>query len=262
MKWQNELALAIQAANDAASYLSSQRTRVGQDGVVSAEGRDIKLYADLESEKIILHTLKENSEYPILTEESGELGSVDYDSELFWVIDPLDGSLNFIKGLPLCCVSIALWHKTEPVLGVVYDFVHDELFTGIVGEGAYLNECPISVSSTDSVNQAILATGFPAFRSFDDASLMDFLMKVQRFKKVRLLGSAALSLAYVACGRTDAYAEEDIMIWDVAGGIALVKAAGGCIIAERSKNMKWALNVQVAGQPAIWRGLNKESDLL
>jgi myo-inositol-1(or 4)-monophosphatase len=113
------------------------------------------------------------------------------------------------------------------VLGVVYDFTREELFSGVVGDGAFLNEAPIRVSKTTAPGEAIAFTGFPSAASFETDSLTSFVEMLQRFKKVRLLGSAALSLAYVACGRGDVYIEQRIRIWDIAAGVALVNAAGG-----------------------------------
>ena len=146
----------------------------------------------------------------------------------------------------MCCISIALW-SSEPILGVVYDFNRDELFTGVTGVGAWCNDLPISPSGISSPKNAILTTGFPVNRNFSSNSLDIFLQNIINFKKIRLFGSAALSLAYVACGRVDAYLEEDIMLWDVAAGIALIKASNGFIRIENSTRKEWARN--------IWAGL-------
>ncbi len=114
-----------------------------------------------------------------------------------------------------------------PLFGVVYDFNREELFTGIVGEGAWLNDLPISISTTKNASNAILATGFPTSSDFSKDALLKVVDNIKRYQKIRLLGSAALSLAYVACGKVDVFQEKNIKIWDVAAGIALVKAAGG-----------------------------------
>jgi myo-inositol-1(or 4)-monophosphatase len=138
------------------------------------------------------------------------------------------------------------------VLGAVFDFHRDEMFSGVVGEGAWCNEEQIFVSDTRIASRAVLTTGFPSFRDFDDDSLLGFVRHVQRFKKVRLLGSAALSLAYVACGRADAYAEDDIMLWDVAAGLALVSAAGGAIELKPSARLTWGRTVRCAACSQLW----------
>ena len=248
MNWQKELGLARATARAAGNRLKEWQDE--PTDVLSAAGRDLKVQADRASERLILETLQASAPYPVLAEETGEHGVFDR-AAAFWVVDPLDGTLNFSRGLPLFCVSIALWHGDEPILGVVYDVRHDELFSGVVGEGAWCNDDPISVSDVNVPEQAILATGFPVNRDFDAGPLRKFLAQVQSFKKVRLLGSAALSLAYLACGRVDAYAEEDIMLWDVAAGIALVKAAGGWVSVEHSARHKWTRKVACAANKAV-----------
>jgi fructose-1,6-bisphosphatase/inositol monophosphatase family enzyme len=194
--------------------------------------RDVKLEADRAAEERILEVLRGASPFEVLAEEGGTRPGSDPDSGLRWIVDPLDGSMNFLRGIPLCCVSVGLWRCNEPLLGVVYDFNRDEIFTGIVGEGAYLNGNKIRVSQVKESRHATLCTGFPAATDFSADALGRFVAKVQDYKKVRLFGSAALSLAYVAAGRVDAYRERDIRIWDVAAGLALVMAAGGETVTE------------------------------
>ncbi len=250
MRWQRELNLAVEAAKSAGNFLRMQK---GKKDILSSKGRDIKLRADRESETIILESLKV-SDYPVLAEESGQHGVMD--SQLpVWIVDPLDGTLNFSRGLPLCCISIALWQGEKPILGVIYDFNGEELFVGLVGKGAWCGERGVSVSDISVVENAVLGTGFQVGRNFSDESLKGFLARVQRFKKVRLLGSAALSLAYVACGRIDAYMEEDIMLWDIAAGAALVLAAGGSVEVQPSTSLKWARDVRCASRASIWEKL-------
>lgn len=195
--------------------------------VDSERGRDIKLRADRASEKIIIDHLKDNSHFSILSEESGHLKR--NESGLTWIVDPLDGSLNYSRGIPLCCVSVGLWKDDAPLLGAIYDFYRSELFAGIIGKGAWLNEEEIFVSAQKEQKNSVLCTGFPVSTDFSTESVMAFTKKIQQYKKVRLMGSAALSLAYVAVGRADTYIENDIKIWDVAAGIALVIAAGGAV---------------------------------
>lgn len=247
MRWEGEFELAKTVARKAGDHLAGllkeHRT------VLSNVGRDIKLQADRDSEAIILELLAQ-SEYPALAEESGEHGIVD--GSPFWVIDPLDGTLNFSRGMPLNCVSVALCQGNEPLLGVIRDFNRDECYAGVVGEGAWLNDAPMGVSGVKECGKAILATGFPVNRDFGSESLTGFVDQVRRFKKVRLFGSAALSLAFVACGRVDAYAEDDIMFWDVAAGAALVKAAGGYVGVSDSESVKWGRVVRCASNAAIW----------
>ena len=218
------LKIARDAAMQAGMFLSqyAQRDIV----IASDEGKDIKISADIEAEKIILDVLKQ-TDIAILSEESGVFGG--RDSGLQWVVDPLDGSLNFSRAIPLGAVSIALMDDGKPVLGVIYDFYRNDVYSGIVGEGAWLGDASLHVSQTRDCDNAIIATGFPSESDYDDKHVHAFVKKVQQFKKVRLLGSAAMSLAYVAAGSVDVYAEKNIKIWDVAAGIAIVLAAGGKI---------------------------------
>jgi len=225
----NWLRLAIRAAREAGTLLLTSGT-----GKVTHIDRDIKLEADRRAEKIILDILTKDSTFAILAEESGFRAGTQLTDSLRWIIDPLDGSSNFQRQIPLCCVSVALWRGLEPVLGVIYDFNRDELFSGIVGEGAELNQSKIQVSGTTETSQATLCTGFPVSTDFSPVALSKSIDLVRQYKKVRLFGSAALSLAYVAVGRVDAYREQDIRLWDVAAGLALVQAAGGKFEMQRS----------------------------
>jgi myo-inositol-1(or 4)-monophosphatase len=203
---------------------------------ISSIKKDISLSTDKYLDKEIRTFLQSNFPYPILSEESGKQSDFrDYD-DYFWIIDPLDGTLNYSRSIPISCISIALWQKQNPIIGIIYDFYHDEMFTGVVEKneitgktGAWLNDKPIMTAYVKNKSQGVICTGFPSWRDYGSESLLEFVKKVQDWKKVRLIGSAALSLAWVACGRVDAYMEEDIRIWDVAAGLAIVKAAGGNI---------------------------------
>ncbi|MBI3117875.1 MAG: inositol monophosphatase [Candidatus Hydrogenedentes bacterium] len=242
-----ELRLAMVAARKAGEVLAEAMQREHQ--ILSQEGRDIKLQADRDAEQIILDELA-SSAYNVLAEESGEHGELDA-GKPFWIVDPLDGTLNFSRGIPACCVSIALSTVDTPILGVVYDFNRDELFSGLVGAGCWLNAAPVRVSSIERADLAVLSTGFPVNFEYTDEGLHAFAERIRRFRKVRMFGSAALSLSYVACGRVDAYSEDDIMFWDVAAGLALVQAAGGFIHVEPSRK-KWARRVRCAAHRSIW----------
>jgi myo-inositol-1(or 4)-monophosphatase len=216
------LSLALRAAASGAeillgNYLSDAR-------VLDSGGKDIKTLADVAAQECIVGILAESG-LPILAEE-GDGACVTSDS-LHWIVDPLDGTYNFTRGFPVAAISIALWDGKDPVLGVIRDLFARSDYSGIVGEGAWLDGNSIEVSTVDETGQAALATGFPSGRSYDDDSLKRFIASVQGYKKIRMLGSAAMMLAHVAAGRFDAYEEEDIYLWDVAGGLALVLAAGG-----------------------------------
>jgi myo-inositol-1(or 4)-monophosphatase len=198
--------------------------------VLSEEKKDIKISADKELNKRIVAFLEENFNYPILSEESENNLVFGKCNDPIWIIDPLDGSLNYSRSIPIYCISIALWENYTPIVGIIFDIERNELYyTYDNCTKAFLNGKEISTSNTKSKEKGIICTGFPSWREYDRDSLLNFVKKVQYWKKVRLLGSAAVSLAWVSAGRTDAYLEEDIRIWDVAAGMALVKAAGGRI---------------------------------
>jgi len=227
------LSIAKEAALKAGAYLldSDQSSK----DISLNIGKDVKITADVRSESIILDYLKEKTDFHILSEENGFIEG--NDKKFTWIVDPLDGSMNYLRGIPLCCVSIGLWQGMDAILGVVYDFFRSELYSGIAGRGAWLNGVEIRSSAIDSKENAVLCTGFPVNTDFSTKSLMSFIQKVRGYKKVRLLGSAALSLAYVASGKADAYMENDIMIWDVAGGLAIASGSDcKCSIATGSKS--------------------------
>ena len=233
------LELAKKTAFQAGSTLIEQQKSARQ--VQQSHNRDTKIKGDFLSETIIIDFLQQHSSFPILTEESGIIGELDREQYL-WIVDPLDGSLNYSQGIPFCCISIGLWKANSPVLGVIYDFYRNELFSGIIGEGAWLNETSIKISETTKKKEAILCTGFPIKTNFSEKAITRFVNQIQAYKKVRLLGSAALSLAYVACGRVDAYIEENIMLWDVSAGCAIVKAAGGEVQIDYSNDLLAPVN--------------------
>lgn len=218
------LRVATSVANAAAARLAVGSRR----SVRRLEGREVKIAADGDLNTLILEQLSAASEWPILTEESGWTHAPE-PRGLRWIVDPLDGSVNYSRGLPLCAISIALWRGAVPVLGVVVDPAREDVFQGIVGHGAWLNGEAIRTGAATRPETAILCTGFPVALDLSGDAAADFIGEVRRFRRVRLLGTAALSLAYVAAGRADAYLERQIKIWDVAAGLALVAAAGGRI---------------------------------
>jgi myo-inositol-1(or 4)-monophosphatase len=242
------LKLAEKAAREAGALLRDAYSK--DAGVVSDGGKDIKTEADKAAEAVVLDALRPTG-LSILSEESGVVQVQETNhsthqplhlSTPTWIVDPLDGTFNFTRGFPACCVAIGLWAENQPLMGVIYDFVSDKMYSGIVGEGALCNGEPIAVSQTASYASASLATGFPSARDYSDASLAVSIRKVQQFKKIRMIGSAALSIAHVANGALDAYFEEDIWIWDVAAGLALLKAAGGNFSISEIKDT-WQLDV-------------------
>ncbi len=220
------LAIAEAIAADAGRELRAHRDDWRQ--IESEQGREVKIDADTRVEALILEALAKRAPFPVLSEEAGwvEGAAGDY----CWALDPLDGSVNYLRDYPHCAVSLALLHKGEPVIGVVDCFMMNERFSGIDGTGAWLNGAPIRVSTIADPAKGILHTGVPARASAD--SMRRFETRLSQWRKVRMIGSAATALAYVAAGRAEAYRESGSMIWDVAGGCALVKAAGGVVRIE------------------------------
>ena len=216
----NELKdLAVDAARQAGDFLN--KSKLEKKEVYKEEGRDIKLIIDQDTEKLIRSSLQA-TDIPILGEEyGGEIADGKY-----WVIDPIDGTANYFRGLDECCVSIALMENDETLIGVIYNFNNDQMYTAVKNNGAFLNNTKISVSDIASKNKASITTGFPASETVE--SSMNFLEDLKGWKKVRMFGSAALSCAYVASGKCDYYAEKGVYLWDIAAGICLVKEAGGC----------------------------------
>ena len=217
-----ELEVAKKASEAGSALLKDNRDNINV--VLSNEGRDIKLKADLESEKVIKEYLLANSNFPILAEESGANQVL---GESFWVVDPLDGSSNYSRDFPMYCISIALIYKGEITLGVINDFNRGSLYEGSIDSKAKLNGADIFVSSIHDKSKATLATGLPAKGKFNKESMSELSNELVRWKKVRMIGSAAMSCAYVASGQFDQYQEKGIFLWDIAAGLSIIKAAGG-----------------------------------
>ncbi|MBL8542167.1 MAG: inositol monophosphatase [Hyphomonadaceae bacterium] len=217
------LAIADRVAAEASAALIAHRREWGV--IAEEQGREVKIDADKRAEEIILKRLEEASPFSVISEEAGWVRAAQRGERYVWAVDPLDGSVNYLRNYPHCAVSIALLDQGQPVLGVVDCFALGERFTGIAGEGAWLNGRPMRVSDIDAPSSGILQTGVPSRASEDSMRLFEARLKTWR--KVRMIGSAASALAYVAAGRAEAYRESGSMIWDVAAGCALVKAAGG-----------------------------------
>ena len=219
------LNIAIRAARAAGDSIVRELDRVG-DLTVDIKGKnDFVTDVDKQAEHIIIETIR--SSYPdhsFLGEESGKSG----EGEFVWIIDPLDGTTNYLHGFPHFAVSIALQHKDRLDQAVIYDPLKQELFTASKGKGAQLNNKKIRVSSHKFLDGALLGTGFP-FR--EDAELDRFLESFRTFYPkvagIRRAGAASLDLAYVACGRLDGFWEYNLKSWDIAAGALLVQEAGG-----------------------------------
>lgn len=220
------LDFAIRVAEEAGRLL---RARVGTTIDIGLKG-DINIVTDVDlaSERLIREAIA--SHYPrhqVLGEEGG---LADSSSDYRWVVDPLDGTTNFAHGFPIFAVSIALEYKSQTMLGVVYDPMRDELFAAERGAGATLNRRPIHVSKTAELSSSLLSTGFPYDIRTSSMNNLDhwknFAMNAQALRRI---GSAALDLCYVACGRFDGFWELNLGAWDSAAGALIVEEAGGLV---------------------------------
>ncbi len=217
------LPLAVTAARAAGQVMHANWHKPKR--VNSAEAHDIKLELDVQCQARIEKILGAAFPHiPVLGEE-GDTGDVN--AEYRWVIDPIDGTVNYFYGLPHAAVSIALEHKQKSVVGVIYDPFTDELWTTMKGGPTRLNGEIVRVSNRSQLNDCLIAMGFSKSKDNLKKSLPHLVRLSQQVKKLRIMGSAALELAYVASGRLDAYMERTINLWDVAAGSLLVENAGG-----------------------------------
>jgi myo-inositol-1(or 4)-monophosphatase len=213
-------------ARKAGTFILNERKAFSSKKVEVKGHNDFVSYVDKGAEKMIVEELKKLLPTAgFITEEGTEKQD---DNPLKWVIDPLDGTTNFIHGVPFFAVSIALLYEKEPLVGVVFEINQDEMFSAWKNGGAFLNDEKIQTSEAKTVSDSLLGTGFPYY----DYHLLDqylalFKHLMQHSHGLRRPGSAATDLAYVACGRFDGFYEYSLSPWDVAAGILLVKEAGG-----------------------------------
>ncbi len=218
------LQTAITIARGASEILQSAPTDPAADFKLNET--DLITEYDRRSESFIVAALRQAFPDHAVHGEEGSRANAGADYE--WLIDPIDGTTNFAHGLPIYSVVLALLHRGEPVVGVIYDPTRDELFTAVKGEGAFLNNRRLQVSKRQPLSRALLVTGFPYnIRTNPENNLARFCHFAVRTRAVRRLGSAALDLAYVAAGRLDGYWESWLNPWDIAAGVLMVREAGG-----------------------------------
>ena len=219
-----ELNIAKKAAIESGKLLLQNKIELNKS--LKVIQKDTKLLADVESENLIKEIIVTKSQYPILAEETGK--SADDLGDTFWVIDPLDGTANYNRGIPMCCVSIGLVKNMKPVLGVIYDFNNDEIYTGDKFSNiSLMNDELIKVSDKDKKDDSILVTGLPHHTDYSNESLDKMIKDMQTWKKVRMIGSAAIASCYIASGKAEMYKENGIYLWDIIAGAAIVESAGG-----------------------------------
>ena len=224
-------AVAVEAARQAARLIRAHAGRLDEADAQEKALHDLVTYVDEAAQRIILGVLQEAfPTFAVLAEEGAAEAPPPVADGFRWIVDPLDGTTNFMHGVPPYAVSIALQHGAEVVVGVVLDVARDELFTATQGGGAYCNGTPLHVSRRAHLRESLLTTGFP-YRSF--GHMEPYLVVLRAFMEqargVRRPGAASVDLAYVACGRFDGFFETGLSAWDVAAGALLVEEAGGCV---------------------------------
>jgi myo-inositol-1(or 4)-monophosphatase len=220
------LDLAIEAAHAAGGLLRAHYGRVLT--IDLNEAHDIKLELDRRSQALIESCLLQEFPAHAIYGEEGVRG--DADSEFQWVIDPIDGTVNYFYGIPHFAISIALRQAGRIIVGVIYDPMRDELWSVEEGSIAMLNGRPAVVSDRKDLSEAIVSVGMAKSLANINLGLPLFERMLRSAKKCRMMGSAALDIAYVACGRLDAYIESSISLWDVAAGVLLLERAGGKVV--------------------------------
>lgn len=229
--------IMVKAARQGGNVLLRHINKLDSLNVVEKGRLDYASEVDADAEKAVIKELKRGySDYSVLGEEGGGQGGKN--GRYTWVIDPLDGTSNYLRGFPHYCVSIALCDNGEPTDAVIFDPLRNELFTASRGSGAQLNERRIRVSDRKDLAGTTLGTGFaPRERARAGAQLECVRELLVQAEDVRRTGSAALDLAYVACGRSDGYFEAGLKAWDIAAGVLLVREAGGKVCDYRGASL-------------------------
>lgn len=234
------LAVAEKAARRSAGMIT--RAMTTHLKVNEATQHDIKLQLDVDSQKLITETFRAHFPDHALLGEEGEHRDADLSPDQYeWIIDPIDGTVNLAYGIPHFCISIACRRGEEILAGVVMDPMRNECFTASKGGGAFCNGLPMYVSKRTRLDEAIMALGYGSAEAIPKY-LELFTYYVHQLRKIRLMGAAALDMAYIASGRIDAYIEQGVKIWDIAAGKILVEEAGGkCILTPLEKRFQYHL---------------------
>ncbi|WP_100643253.1 inositol-1-monophosphatase [Alteromonas facilis] len=250
------LNIAVRAARVAGNIIARGFENRDDLDTKSKGKNDFVTRIDNEAEQAIISKIKQSyPDHAFYGEESGKQGA---DETFTWIIDPLDGTTNFIKGIPHFCVSIALLHKGRLDQAVVFDPIRGELFTASKGAGAQLNGYRIRTGKQKDLDQTVLATAFPFKQKEELASYTDSFTKIFSVAgDIRRTGSAALDMAYVAAGRFDGYWERGVQPWDIAAGELLVREAGGLVTDFKGNNDPLYAGEMVAGNPRVVQQLVK-----
>jgi myo-inositol-1(or 4)-monophosphatase len=250
------LNIAIRAARNAGIYIVRSCNRLDEIKIINKKKHDFVSEVDTNAEQIIIDEIKKS--YPshsILAEESGTLAGDEYK----WIIDPLDGTTNFLHGIPMYAVSIAITKNDILQYSVVYNPYTEELFYASVGAGAFLNNKRIRVSKNKDLNKCLIGTGFP-YREDQDVGKYLPILKIfmQKTAGIRRPGSAALDLAYVACGRYDGFYEMGLHIWDIAAGVLLITESGGMVADLQGGKTYLKTGNILAGNPFVFHKMLME----
>ena len=246
--------IAVKAARRAASIITRASFEVEQLRVTHKGHNDFVTEVDQAAEQAIVDVLRQAyPDHAILAEESGASSNLHKDSENVWIIDPLDGTTNFIHGFPQYAISIGLQQRGQITQAVVYDPTRNELFTASKGAGAFLNDKRIRVAKRDKLADALIGTGFP----YSDLSGLDEYVKLfhvmtEKSAGLRRPGAAALDLAYVAAGRLDGFFEKNLKPWDIAAGSLLITEAGGLVGDFHGESDYLYKGNVIAGSPKIF----------
>ena len=235
--YEKELDVAIRAAREAAKIIGQRAGSIDDESVRAKGLNDLVTEVDEQVQQLIIRTLQET--FPgsrFLAEEGDDFSSSDHSEGYLWIIDPIDGTTNFMHGVPPYAVSIALRHDDDLAVGVVLDASRGELFTATRGGGLYVNGTEHRVSSTERLGDSLITTGFPYREVAHVEQYLEVLGEfMRRSRGVRRPGSAAIDLAYVACGRFDGFFETGLKPWDVAAGMLLVEEGGGVVTDYRNE---------------------------
>lgn len=248
--------IAISAAKDAGAIIHKYSQQLDRIKVNEKEKNDFVSNVDLQAEQAIIQTIhKAYPDHSILAEESGQL---DNNNDYVWIIDPLDGTTNFIHGFPFYCVSIAVKHKGRIEHAAIFDPIKQELFTASRGSGAILNNQRLRVNTDSNFSKTLIGTGFP-FRNKNTAQqyFETFTAIFDQCAGVRRAGAAALDLAYVAAGRLDGFWEFGLKPWDIAAGSLIIKEAGGLVSDTDGQDNYMKNGNIVAGNPKTLKSLLK-----
>ena len=247
---------AVMAARRGGDILIRNLNKLEKLNVEKKGRNDFVSDADLAAEKAVIDVImKHHPDHAILAEESGQRG----ESDTVWIIDPLDGTTNFLHGFPVFCVSVAVAHKGRLEHGVVYDPLRQEMFTASRGQGAQLEGHKIRVSGRVDLERALVGTGFPYRESNEafDPYINMLVNAMQNTTGIRRIGAAALDLCYVAAGRLDAFWETGLKPWDLAAGTLIIRESGGLISGLDGSEDFMDTGHVLCGSPKIYTGLAK-----